>query len=231
MTAPWNSDQLGGVGFRVRDDWERPSARAIEALRAIEVPNLSDAQRGLGVMSAEMRLLVPTRPRVAGPALTVSITPGNGRMIRTAIAMAKPGEVLVVNGYGNADRAVVGGNVLMSAAAAGIAAVIVDGAVRDVDEAARVDLPIVARATVPRAGTDQNGRGEVGYPIACGGASVLPGDVVVIDADGVIVIPRADVEWVIENGNAVQKEKGSAVDFDARWEKARAAAKREPGAR
>ncbi len=133
MTVQWNSDQLGGVGFRVADGWERTSPELVKALGEIEVPNLSDAQRGLGVMDAGMRLLVPARPRVSGPALTVSISPGNGRMIRAAIEIAKPGDLLVVNGYGNTDRAVVGGNVLMSAAAA----VIVDGAVRDVDEAAR----------------------------------------------------------------------------------------------
>lgn len=221
----WDSSELGGVGYRVADTWERPASDVLEALAGIEVPNLADAQRGLGVLDAGMRALVPPTKRVVGPALTVSITPGNGHMIRRAIQMAQAGDVLVVNGGGNVDRAVVGGNVLMSAAAAGILAVIVDGAVRDVDEAARVGLPVVARAAIPRAGTDANGRGEVGYPVACGGAAVAPGDVVVLDPDGVVVVPRQDAAWVIENGRSVQDAKGSAADFDARWERARSAAR------
>ena len=79
-----------------------------------------------------------------------------------------------------------------------------------------------ARGSVPRAGTNPQGRGEVNVPIACGGVAVLPGDVVVADEDGVVVVPRADAAAVAQRARIVQQQKGSAADFEARWAAARA---------
>jgi len=210
------------VGFRVFTDIERPPSDVLALYRELETTNLADAMYGMNVMDAGIRPLIPPSSRVVGPALTCSISPGNGLMIRKAIEIAQPGDVLVVNGFGNLQRAVVGGNVLISMAAKGIVALILDGVVRDLDEARRVGLAVYARGSVPRAGTNPQGRGEVNVPVACGGVAVLPGDVVVADEDGVVVVPRVDAAALATYAAAVQRQKGSAADFEQRWAAARA---------
>lgn len=213
----------GTVGFRVFTRIERPAAELVRAYAEIESTNLADAMHGMGVLDGGIRPLVPPRDPIVGPALTCQITPGNGLLIRKAIEVAKPGDVLVVNGFGNLQRAVVGGNVLMSMVVKGITALILDGAIRDLDEAQQIGLPVFARGVIPRAGTNELGKGEVNVPIACGGVAVLPGDLVLADGDGVVVVPRADAPDLLGHAWRVQREKGWAGDYDARWTAARQA--------
>ena len=210
------------VGFRVYSRIERPPADVLAAYHELETTNLSDTTYGMGVMDPAIRPLIPPRERIVGPAVTCCTSPGNGLMIRKAIELSQPGDVLVVNSFGNEQRAVVGGNVLISMAAKGIIALVLDGVVRDVDEARRIGLAVYARGSVPRAGTSPQGRGEVNVPIACGHVAVLPGDVVIGDEDGIVVVPRADAAAVATRARIVQAEKGSAADFEARWADARA---------
>ncbi|MGH3756807.1 RraA family protein [Actinophytocola sp.] len=218
----------GRVGHRIMPSWRRPPAETLEVFRPLSVPSVSDAQLGHGVLDAGLSILVPPRTSPVGAALPVTITPGNGMMIRRAIELAEPGDVLMVNGHGTSERAVLGGNVLMSAAAAGIVAVIVDGAVRDLDDAERLGVGLVARAVSPRSGTDQLGAGEVGSVAAVGGVAVAAGDVVVIDQDGVVVVPAGDAADVSARAAEVQRRKGSADNFDERWAGARAARQNRP---
>jgi 4-hydroxy-4-methyl-2-oxoglutarate aldolase len=216
------TDDRCSVGFRVFTRVERPAPDVLALFRSLETTNLADAMHGMHVLDGGIRPLILPQSRIVGPALTCSISPGNGFMIRKAIEIAQAGDVLVVNGFGNLQRAVVGGNVLISMAAKGIVALVLDGVVRDLDEARRVGLAVYARGSVPRAGTNPQGRGEVNVPIACGGVAVLPGDVVVADEDGVVVVPRADAAAVAAHAARVQQQKGSAADFDQRWAAARA---------
>lgn len=216
---------MSNVGDR-ETSWTRPSSEVVERFASLEVTNISDAQFGHGTMSSSLVRMVPTPASVAGPALTVSITPGNGKAIRRAIDVARPGDVLVVNGHGNTDRAVIGGNVLMLAAAAGIIAAVVDGAIRDLDEASRVGLMLMARSVTPRSGVNDLGKGEIGYPVACGGVAVCAGDIVVVDPDGVVVVPRDDAASVARQAADVQARKGSSMDFEERWTRIREEAQR-----
>lgn len=218
-TQDTDTDALapGRAGHRVRSSWQRPDAQVLDEFRQLSVPSISDAQFGHGVMAGGIRAMVPFRATLVGGALTVSITPGNGKMIRRAIELAQPGDVLVVNGHGTGERAVLGGNVLMSAAAAGIVAVVVDGAVRDLDDAERLGIGLAARAVCPRSGTDERGVGEVGYVTSVGGVAVAAGDIVVIDQDGIVVVSAGDATDVAAGAAEVQQRKGSAADFDERW--------------
>ena len=127
----------------------------------------------------------------AGPALTVRVRPGDNLMIHVAIAMAQPGDVLVVDGGGDVSQALIGGLMRTSAMARGIAGFVIDGAVRDLAEWAEGGIAVYARGHTLR-GPTKDGPGEVNVPIACGGMAVCPGDLVIGDADGVITIPAAD---------------------------------------
>ncbi|GIF55534.1 RraA family protein [Asanoa iriomotensis] len=210
------------VGFRVFGRGAMPTAAQVKAYFGMESSNVADAMHGLGAMSADVAPVYRPMRAFAGPALTVTVSPGNGMMIRKAIAASRPGDVIVVNAGGVRSRAVLGGNVAIDIVAHGIAGVVIDGAVRDVDELRALDLPVYAVAVTPRSGSDPSGRGEVLAPTACGGVAVVPGDIVVGDADGVTVVPLADADAVLSAALAVRARKGGADDLDARLASARA---------
>ena len=196
------------VGFRVFLGVERPPAETVARLSKFSVPNLSDAVHGITVVDAGIRPLHENWSPFAGPAVTVDVTPGDGLLLRKAVELVQAGDVLVVNGHGCTERAVLGGNVAIDLANRGVAAVVVDGAVRDVGELAALGLPVFARGAIPRSGTTGAGWGEVNVPVACGGVVVFPGDIVVGDRDGLVVVPAPDAADVIRKAESVEREKG-----------------------
>ena len=113
-----------------------------------------------------------------------------------AITQAEPGQIIVVDGGGLEDIALWGELMSLAAQARGIAGLVIDGAVRDAAEMQAIGFPVYARAVTPR-GPFKSIRGETDVPISCGGVSVLPGDWIVGDREGVVVIPRARLEEVI----------------------------------
>lgn len=116
-------------------------------------------------------------------------------MLHKGLDVAEPGDILVVNTQGNVANAVFGELMGTSAMNIGVAAVIVDGIVRDADALERLRLPVYARGLSPNS-CNKDGPGEVGAVIACGGVAVRPGDIVIADRDGVTVVPLDDAEEV-----------------------------------
>ncbi|BBB00961.1 putative dimethylmenaquinone methyltransferase [Actinacidiphila reveromycinica] len=201
------------VGFRVHQDVLRPDRALLEGFAGAAVGNLSDAMHGLYTMDSGIRPVVTPAARVTGPAVTVAVSPGDGLMLREAIGLARPGDVLVVNAFGATDRAVLGGTVLLAARDRGVAGLVVDGAVRDLDEIASLSLPVAARAVTPRSGTSTAGWGEVNVPVACGGVVVQPGDVVAADGDGIVVVPADQAAAVLAAHREVEAAKGRPSDL------------------
>ncbi|MDP9556776.1 UNVERIFIED_ORG: RraA family protein [Pseudomonas parafulva] len=124
---------------------------------------------------------------LSGSALTVRIRPGDNLLLLKAIQMARPGDVLVVDGSGDLSRAVIGGIMRAMAIKAGIAGVVVNGAIRDREEWMGGELPVFALGYVHR-GPSTDGGGEINVPVACAGMIVNPGDLIVGDADGVVAV-------------------------------------------
>ena len=170
---------------------------AREALRGLETTLLSDALGG-----RQTAALRPVRPglKLVGEART-AFCPGAVRAAVCAIAIARRGEVLVIDGGGGDAHASLGGIMARDAEAHGLAGCVVDGAVRDVAELRASSLAIFSRGVTPH-GAGRDPRGEIDGPILLAGARVLPGDVVVGDDDGVVVIPRAEVAAVIARAEA-----------------------------
>ncbi|MDF1595214.1 MAG: hypothetical protein P1T08_03825 [Acidimicrobiia bacterium] len=162
-----------------------------EAWDSIAAANLSDVIGRVGAMDGGIRRL--SGRRMAGPAHTVVTGTGDSSTIHRALVHAQPGSVLVVDAQGGTARAVWGAVMTAAAMARGIVGVVIDGAVRDIDEVAATGLSVYARATCP-AGPHKGFRGAHGVPIQCGGVVVNPGDVVVGDADGVTVVPALQAE-------------------------------------
>lgn len=147
---------------------------------------IGDVVQRMGMMSAAIRPRSAVRPLV-GSILPIMVTEGDNLGIHRALDEAQPGDVLVINGQGYADRAVFGGLLAAGCAARGIAGVVIDGALRDVDEFDDLGLAVYSRAVSP-AGPYKNGPGTVGAPVACGNVVCNPGDVIIGDSDGLIVL-------------------------------------------
>jgi 4-hydroxy-4-methyl-2-oxoglutarate aldolase len=182
------------LGLRIYTKIERPPAADMATLAGTGVGDISDVMRGSGVVDGGIvPVYSPMGRRIFGPAITVDVSPGDGLLLRAAIDVAQPGDVIVVNAHGVTTRAVLGGVIGMHMVHRGVVGLIVDGAVRDVEEFRALGLPVMARAVTPRSGTSSSGWGEVNVPIACGGAVVSPGDLVVGDEEGIAFVPR---RWV-----------------------------------
>ncbi len=191
------------IGLRVFKRIYRPDVEALNGLQSAGVGDISDVMRGVGVIDSGIAAVYSPMKRIFGPAITVDLTPGDGLMLRAAIDVAQPGDVIVVNAHGVTSRAILGGVVGMHMVHRGVAGLVVDGAVRDVAEFRALGLPVWARAVTPRSGSSDAGAGEVNVPVACGGAVVVPGDVIVADEEGAVVVPRLSAVSVAKNlGNS-----------------------------
>ena len=143
-------------------------------------------------MDIGIRALWQPVQRTIGPAYTVRCEAGDNLMVHAAIYRAPKGSILVIDG-GNSDFAMAGGNVCAVAARKGIRGFVVDGAVRDVEEIEQLRFPVFGRGLMPKPGRKEK-LGDLDRPVTCGGVHVYPGDIVVADREGVVVIPSGSVE-------------------------------------
>jgi regulator of RNase E activity RraA len=168
----------------------------IEAYRALSPTTLADCLPRDQVMNPLLRPLWQDMPRLAGPAYTVRCGPGDSLMLHAAIYRAPPGAVLVVEAA-DCDFALAGGNVCAVAHKHGIAGFVVDGAVRDVAEIKASGFPVFCRAVVPKPGSKEY-LGSLGAVVTCGGVRVAPGDILIGDLEGIVVVPSGTQESVLQ---------------------------------
>ena len=180
----------------------RPPAEAVEALRPFEAAVLSDTLGRYATMDAGIKPLADGL-RLIGTAVTVKTYPADNLMIHLALKVAKPGDVLVIDADGVTDTSVMGELVAYCAQTQGLAGAVIDGAVRDKAGIRALGWPVFARAAVPN-GPLKNGPGSINVPVACGGLVVNPGDIVVGDDDGVVVVPRERWQAVVEAAQAIE---------------------------
>ncbi len=150
---------------------------------------LADVAGRRGALHGRISPLAPSM-RFAGPALTVEVRPGDNLMIHAALAIAQPGDVIVVDGKADLSSALMGEIMSQQCVAIGVAAVVIDGAVRDSEAIRALGFPMFAAGLNPN-GPTKSVPGRLNHPICVGGVPVSPGDLVVGDADGVVVIERA----------------------------------------
>jgi len=150
---------------------------------------LADVAGRRGALSGRIAPLAPCM-RFAGPAITVEVRPGDNLMIHAAMAVAQPGDVIVVDGKGDLSSALMGEIMSQQCVALGVVAVVIDGAVRDSEAIRELGFPMYAAGLNPN-GPTKSVSGRLNHPISIGGVSVSPGDLVVGDADGVTVIERS----------------------------------------
>lgn len=176
-------------------EFERVGSDVVERAKSFASTILCDVAGRRGSLHGRVQPLHPSM-KVAGPAFTVEARPGDNLGFHLALAVAKPGDVIIVDGKGDLGCALFGDLMVTQAQAAGIAGLVVDGAVRDSNELVERGYPVFAAGRNP-AGPTKGIAGRLSIPICVAGAPVNPGDLVVGDADGVVIIPRNDVDGVL----------------------------------
>lgn len=190
--TPQSAKLHPGPGFRIRRDFARPNVDLKALFADFSTPEISDHLNRLYALDPGIRCLTGAHHRLIGPACTVKLYPGDNLMVHKVLDIAKPGDVVMIDASASPFYAVLGDTISTKARHRGIAGFIIDGFVRDLPGIMELDFPVFARGTTP-IGPLHRGPGEINYAIACGGVVVNPGDVVVADETGIVIVPQAHI--------------------------------------
>ena len=193
------------VGKRIYLKREMPDPEIMAQFKTIPASNTADVMSRSCAMNPRIRLVSqPKDQMMVGPAFTVKGRAGDNLTLHAALNLCSEGDVLVVSNEEDDTRALMG-EVMMAYLkyTKKIAGIILDGPIRDIDEIGRWDFPVYCTGTTP-GGPYKEGPGEINVPISCGGISVAPGDIILADPDGIIVIPRKDAAVILEEAKKFQ---------------------------
>ena len=212
------------VGKRIYLRRELPDPEIMAQFKKIPASNTADVMGRSCAMNPRIHLVSkPHDQMMVGPAYTVKCRAGDNLALHAALNFCGEGDVLVVSNEEDDTRALMG-EVMMAYLLhiKKVAGIVLDGPIRDIDEIGAWDFPVYCTGTTP-GGPYKEGPGEVNVPISCGGVSVNPGDIILADPDGVIVIPRKDAAVILEDAKKFQAadeaklEKTRAGTIDRGW--------------
>lgn len=201
---------MANPGFRVKRTFARPDKTLVEGFAGIPAANIGDNMNRMACMNA--RIVPMNNAPLLGCAFTVKVRAGDNLLFHKAIDMAQPGDVVVIDAQNEQSYAITGELMIMWLRRRGIAGLVVDGCIRDVDAVRTMDFPVYATGVCPN-GPLKEGGGEINFPVMCGGLVVDPGDIIVGDQDGIVVIPPADAADVLKKAKA-QNEKEAQIMQD-----------------
>ena len=185
----------------IRRDFTRVAADVVRRAANFQAAILADVAGRRGTLNGRIAPVAPEM-KCAGPAFTIEVRPGDNLMIHTAMTMAKPGDVLVIDGKGDRTCALMGAIMINACKQLKLGGVVVDAAIRDSLDLRELGFPVFAVGANPN-GPTKFVPGRINWPISCGGISIAPGDLIVGDADGVVVIEREKAASLLD---AAQKK-------------------------
>ncbi|MFN4143861.1 RraA family protein [Aestuariivirga sp.] len=189
--------------LRIRSEFPRPTARQVAAFSGLQTGFAADAMNGRGALDYRIKPLAPLQEPLAGIAMTCHCGPADNLALFGALASAKPGDILVAATDGFTGTAVTGDLLLGMARNLGVLGLVTDGLARDLSGILAVGIPVFCAGLTPNSPA-RNGPGSVGLPVVMGGVRIEPGDIILADNDGVVVIPRTEAEDVIVRLDAVR---------------------------
>lgn len=198
------------VGNKIISDFPRPDKELVEQFRGMPVANIDD---NMGRIAAVDAALVPMNSSpLVGTAFTIRMPQGDNLMFHKAMDMAQPGDVIMIDAGGSVDRAIFGELMVNYCRSRGIAGIVCDGAIRDRDGIGKLtDFAVYAKGVTPN-GPYKNGPGEINTPVVIGGKLVRPGDIIVGDSDGVIIIPPEHAADIAAATRATMKMEEQIMD-------------------
>ncbi len=188
--------------YVVRDMPEQVDAETLDLLAGVETATVGH-WRLWGFMDRRIQPLLPGR-RVVGTAVTLAISGADSTLLHHAVGLLRPGDILCVDRLGDDRHACWGGGVTVAAKASGATAGIVDGPCTDLSEIEDSDFPMWARGLSPITTRIYDLGGGMNIPVSCGGAVVMPGDAILADESGVLVLPRTEARAVAERALSIQ---------------------------
>jgi regulator of RNase E activity RraA len=183
------------TGFRILPRTRRADPALVERFRALPVANVSDVMSRMSAGGPRLRPMQAPGAMLAGPALTVKTRPGDNLMVHKAIALAEPGDVIIVDAGGDLTNAIIGELMLAQMVRRGLGGIVINGAIRDSAAIRAQDFPVFA-AGVTHRGPYKDGPGEINVPVALDGMVIAPGDLVLGDDDGLLCVPFEEAEAI-----------------------------------
>ncbi|MCM3411854.1 4-carboxy-4-hydroxy-2-oxoadipate aldolase/oxaloacetate decarboxylase [Metabacillus litoralis] len=186
----------------------RPDEELIEEYKKLDVSTVYEAQGKIGLMDHNLKPILDNT-MICGPAVTAVCPAGDNLMIHAAIEVCKPGDVLVITTIGEMEAGMIGELIVSALIKRGVQGVIIDSGIRDLAQIRELGFPVWTKAVLSR-GTTKNRGGWVNAPTVCGGTSVAPGDLIMADDDGVVVVKKGDFQFALESSKKrLHKEEGT----------------------
>lgn len=201
---------MANVNFRIYTKINRPAPDLVKSFAGIPVANIGDCMNRRACIGAS-RIKPMNGAPLLGTAFTVKCAPGDNLLFYRAIDMAQPGDVIVVDAQGELSNAITGELMLTWVEAKGLAGVVIDGAIRDAGAIKKMELPVYAAGVTPN-GPFKNGPGEINGIITCGGVVVKPGDILVGDEDGIVVVDPDDAVELLEKAQATMVKEAKIME-------------------
>ncbi len=190
--------------LRIRRKFPRPSKKILAAFAGVPTGFVTDAMNGRGALDYRIKPLAPAKEVMVGIAMTCHCGPADNLALFGALATAEPGDVLLAATDGFTETSVTGDLLLGMAKNRGLRGIVTDGVARDVPGILAVGLPLYCIGVNPNSPA-RNGPGTVGHPIVIGGVAVTPGDIVIGDGDGIVIVPRGEADIVLKRLDDVKK--------------------------
>jgi RraA family protein len=200
---------MGNVGCKIIRDFKRPNQKIVELFRNLPVANIDDCMNRIAAVDSMIKPF--NKVKLLGIAFTVKVPEGDNLMFHKAIDMAQPGDVVMIDAGGDTNRSILGELMLTYCKKRNLAGVVVDGSVRDADALVKLDFPIYAKSVTPN-GPYKNGPGEINTPISIGGKTVCPGDIIVGDGDGIVIIKPEDAEFIAAQTKKVSEKEHRIIE-------------------